>query len=253
MGRPVALHGTSFHNSKYESIVTVWLLQNPRLSPGKLRTKLIEKYGSDAKFSEPTLIAWKQNFYPEILAASIKASNVDGSTGKIILSFSETELFGHVDDALSYHYEMRKLLETKMKEAMDDFDVLQARMVAIQPKVTTPDASDGPPTIADRGDVNPEDTHLEIQIIKTKKQVQVTIKDLAKEIRELNRYIDEYQKVHDYGERLGDLLESVVTNVYEVILPYVTEDYKPVVKKEFDASWKKMARDFGVPPSKVMA
>lgn len=225
-------HGAALQNSLFVAQVAFWIAKDPRLTAGQIRRRLIDNHGADAKFSEPTIRDWMANYFPKLmLALTDKEAAV-----KTMVSMNDTVLFGKVADALSYHLDMRALLETKMQSLMADYDRLEKDIVD-----TDKQKNEGESVIP-----------LRIQIIRTKVQVQAKIKDLAKELREHNRYIDEFQRVHDYGERMGEMLEALVSSTYELLFPYIPSEFKVEARKDFDLSWKTIGKDFGVPPSKVM-
>jgi chromosome segregation ATPase len=132
------------------------------------------------------------------------------------------------------------LLEQKLKNALDDFDRLEKDIESL---------SKG---MQNQTELDLVKSDMRMQLIKTKMQVQGKIKDLSKEIRDTNKYIDQFNRTHNYGERLGDMLEVLVTSVYELVFPFVGTDHKTETKEAFDSAWKKLARDFGVPASKIM-
>lgn len=227
MSRRKELHGAAFQKSRYVSTAAFWVHHNPRISAGKLRKKLIDHFGMEASFSEPHLQAWMTNYYPEIIKAAFEAEG-DDRVGQMVVSLSESKLFGQVADPLDYHQKMIFLLETRMQE-------VEAEYEANYRIATEPSASS-----EDRAILGVLCMKLRDQIIK-----------FSKEIREYKEFIDEWQRVHDVGERLGDLMYRMVELAFDLMMPEVPAERRVELRQEFANGYKRIARDFKIPIEKV--
>lgn len=237
MPRPKELHGAALQNSRYASIATFWLMNNPRLTAGKLRRRLIDKYGSPATFSQPLIRAWMDNYYPELIkeiTADVEGGR--GGTARSMSSLLDSKLFANVADPLDYHQRMVMLIEDKLKDVEQEYGMIQDRVREIND-----DSSGHPPSASDeKMSLSAASSKLRDQIIK-----------LSREIRSYKSYMDEWQRVHDYGERMGDLAYSLLEIVVEHVIPEVNPDVRKEVTSGMKDSFLKTLREFKVPADKV--
>lgn len=220
-------HGAALNNSQYCVVVTHWLQQNPRLTPGKIQHRLIDQYGSDASFSLPHIRAWMQNYYPIFVEQIHSDGDKDGVAASVI-NMNESALFGVVIDTLDYHMQMIRLLEVKLKDAEAEYGEFQKLLV------------DSNTSVEDKIGCSTMVNKLRDQIIK-----------FSKELREYKKYVDEWQRTHDYGERLGDILMSVVELSMDTMAKAIPPEQRGEVIVEFKDGYQKIARDFRIPPEKV--
>jgi len=225
MSRKQELHGAALYRSKYCSFVTLWLYNNPRMTPSKVRDLLIDKFGPEASFSEPHIRAFMKNYYPEIYNAAIST----GEGGFVaVASLTESKLFGSVVDPMDYHQLMIGLLETKFKEAEEEYNVIRDRLV----DKTTP----------------AEDV---VKIGTTVVKLRDQMTKLSREIREYKKYADEWQRTFDFGDKMGDLIYRMTELIVSIIYPEVTSDRLFTVRDEFTIARRQLAREFKVPPEKL--
>lgn len=227
MPRPKQLHGAAIQNSGHAGVITIWLSGDPRMSPGKIQKRLISRFGKEATFSIPTIRSWMQNYYPEIVRQAIEKTTQEGEGG-VLSGIYDTELFGKVADSLEYNNQMIRLLESHLKG-------LDEMMVGL------------------KKDAASEDIEPELRIVLSRQMVSLSpkITQFTKEIRAYREHVEEYQKAHDFGERMGDLLQAVVELVYSEFTPALRDEDKQRVLQGFKDGWKKIGHDFGVPTTKI--
>ncbi len=228
MARIKELHGAAFQKSQFSAIAAFWIHQNPRMTSGKLKKKLIDKFGRDASFSEPHLQSWMNNYFPEIIKAAFAEEKGRDGGARTVASLSESKLFGTISDPLDYHQQMIMLLESRLKEAESEYQRDYEGATA---------------------DSTPPEERLFLSRICMKLRDQIV--KYSKEIREYKEYIDEWQRVHDVGERLGDLMYRMIELSLDTMLPEVPGDRRVDVKEEFAGGYKKIAREFKIPLEKV--
>jgi len=217
-------------NSPYVSTIVFWISRNPRLTAGKIRARLIKRFGSEAKFSEPTIRAWMTNYMPEIIHTA--ADEAAESGDRVVPSLTESELFGTIHDALEYHSAMLRMLERAQQGVDRDLTEVRGKLEAL------------------RADADKADPLVLVALSTQQIKLHHALLRGTKEIRETRRYIEEYQRAHDFGERMGDLLGALVEACYDTIFPDVMPERLQEVTAAFDARWKEIGREFGVPAQK---
>lgn len=229
-GRPPEGHGVAVQNSPYAITISLWLSKEPRMTPGRIRKRLIERYGARAAFSEPTIRAWVNTIYPSLVEEAFQ-----GIEGQItgVVSSNSSKLFGSVVDTLDYHLQMIQLLEDKMKDVDKEYESVKKALDA------TKDASE-----------------IEALTATANKLRGQTIK-FSVEIRKYKVYVDEWKRTHEIGERMGDILMKMVSLSLDVFLPHVPkgtdverENFKDLVSQYTDG-WQKIGKDFGVPADRI--
>lgn len=230
MPRPRELHGAAVQNSPYAMSCLVWVMEDPRITPGKLRQRLMDVYGSEAAFSEPTVRAWMSNYYPRVMQDAARAGI---SATYNVLPLGESKLFGKVADALDYHAHMIQSLEERLADTEKDYATLRQK---------ASDAKD-PETVV----------VLQTTIIKLRDQMV----KFAKEIREYKEIIDDWQRTHDFGKRLGDLMLRMVKLTNDVLFPILPRGTEVEKRKsaeaisDFTKGYKAIGREVGVPSESI--
>ncbi len=222
--------GSALNNSKFCVTVAFWLQQNPRLTAGKIRNRLISRYGKDAEFSEPHIQAWMRNFYPIIVTEAMESAKSGKGVGLALVNLTESALFGKVADTLDYYLQMVQLLENRMKEAETEYKV-------VYEKITLPGVD-----VAEIPKLSDTARKLRDQIMK-----------FSTAIAGHRRYMDEWTRIHDFGERIGDAITQVVEASMDIILPEVPDDKRKGVVEEFKEEIKKIAHDLKVPVEQIYA
>ncbi len=222
--------GSALNNSKFCVVVSLWLQQNPRLTANKIRDRLIRRYGKDAEFSEPHIQSWMKNYYPIIVKESMEhAKSGEGEgVGQSLANLSESILFGKITDTLDYYAQMVNLLEGRMKEAETEYNV-------VLKKITEP---------------NVEAAELP-KLSDTARKLRDQIMKFSKAIAEHRRYMDEWQRTHDFGERIGDAIARIAEIAIDVFLPEIPDENRKAAVEEFSGEVKKIAKDLKVPIDQI--
>lgn len=230
MPQPKETWGNALNNSKYCVTVSLWLQQNPRLTANKIRDRLIQRYGKDAEFSEPHIQAWMKNYYPTIVKEAMEFAKTGKGkgVGQSLVNLSDSILFGKVADTLDYNQQMVHLLESRMKEAEVEYNVVLKKITD-----TNVDAAEIP------------------KLSDTARKLRDQIIKFSKAIADHRRYMDEWQRTHNFGERIGDAITRVAEIAMDIMLPEIPEDNRKATVEEFSGEVKKIARDLKVPIDQI--
>lgn len=229
-------HGAALQNSPYMSTVVFWLSKDPNMTATKIRKRLYDIYKKHL-FSEPHIRAWINNYYKPLLKAAD-----DDPRKRALLAATESVLFGDVQDTLDYHRRMVRQLETQIKSLLEDIDIIDKKILLLSKDPV--EDGDKPLGLSD-ADVSgaKELTNL----IRTKNQTNNVISKLSDSILKYKEYIDNFERVHQIGERMGDLLSELVESVYDQLIPLIPDRGRDEAVEAFDVQWKRIAIEYGVP------
>jgi len=222
-GRKKMLHGGALNNSEFAMYVAFWLQNNPRMSAGRIRNRLVDQFGVAAKFSLPHIRAWMENYYPDIVKNLVDAVQGSG-VHQTVVKLTDSALFGNVVDSLDYHQRMVQFFEKRLKQIEEEHDIVR--------KVITqePDSDDLP------------------GLVKSLKILRDQMVKFGNLIRVYKVYIDEWQRTHEFGERMGDLLIKMAEVSIDILATEIDDDGKrKSALDEYKLAVDKLAIQFRVP------